>query len=83
MYYLFQKPKTKEYIQLTFDDYQVFSHTKWCHFIPSDLKMRKSRDSWSTKDEWLSPNFQFNLLAVSTVLITDDVVNTHFPEILL
>lgn len=83
MFYLFQKPQTKEYIQLTFDDNQVFSHTKWCHFIPSRLEERKSRASWSTKNEWLSPNFQFKLLAVSNVLITDDVINTHFPEILL
>lgn len=83
MYYLFFKPETKQYIQLTFNDTIVTSHTTWCDYIPSSLKEIDLTASWSNKDEWLSPNFKYQLIAISNTLITDDIIKTHFPEVLI
>jgi hypothetical protein len=79
MYYLFVNPTNGRYIQLTFKGNHVNRHTQWSNSIPSDFTHRLPTDSWSTRSDWFSPHFKFNLVTRSNVPITP---LTH-PELLI
>ena len=68
-------------IQLTFTDGIVTTHTNWLpNKIPTEFRIRKPDDTWSTLEEWLhDEEYGYQLLATSTEPITS-ITN---PELLI